>query len=134
MNIKSKRIAALIIDLLIINIIVNIISNFFIVESHFGNFKFLKINFNYGYSLVIIFQLLYFFIFDILNKSKTLGKIALKINTVLINEEEFDLKNRLCRSFLKIISILISPISLILFLIKSYTIQDSICKTKTTNK
>lgn len=133
MKIKNKRIFALIIDLIIIGFFVSFLSSFFDLNYSQGNLFFLNTNFIYGYSLMFIIYIIYFFIFDCLNNGVTFGKRILKIEVVQTDKVSLTLSKRLIRSILKVVSIIVFPITLLMFLINGKTLHDNICKTESIN-
>lgn len=131
MGTNYKRIVALILDLIVIGIFTSILSNFIALSSELGTFNLFGQNFTYGLSFLFVAYLAYFIIFDIFNKSISIGKMIMKINIIFNSNEEIGLKSRVYRSLLKVISILFIPISAIIFLINGFTIQDYLCGTIT---
>ena len=61
---------------------------------------------------------------------KAKGKIIFKVRTLHLDNSILNLKTRLVRSMIKILTILFLPFMLIVFLINGYTIHDKICSTK----
>ncbi|MGJ8593404.1 MAG: RDD family protein [Aquaticitalea sp.] len=109
-NYDLERAVALVIDSFFVNFLYNVI----ITQSFFSGLN--EINYNF---LLLTF-LLYFIFFDIFNSGQTLGKIFLNVKVV----EHLSLKMRISRSFLKIISIYITPVTIIIYLFKKKILHD----------
>ena len=132
MNNKSKRIFALIIDLIIIGFIYNITINVLNLNVDLGHIKILNLDIIYGYSFIFIIYLVYFFVFDFVNKGITFGKNLTKIKVISNTEENLNY-NIFLRSSLKVLSLMIFPIAGFLFILNGYTIQDIVVRTETIN-
>lgn len=131
-KIYLKRIGSFLIDISIIETVSSLIANFIPIKIKVSSFELLGKNFYINISFIIILYILYFILFDILNNGKTLGKILFKIKVLSIENNNLSKVKLVIRSFYKILSILILPISIILYYFYNYfTIQDRICKTKT---
>lgn len=133
MKIKNKRILALTIDLIIIGFFVRLLSSLVDLNFSQGNLFLFDTNFTYGYSLVFIIYIIYFFVFDYINNGVTFGKRIFKIEVIQIDKTRLSLSKRLIRSILKVVSIIIFPITLLMFMINGKTLHDNICKTKSIN-
>lgn len=133
-NIKQKRIYSIIVDMIISNFIGVTILSLFNLEKNMqlGKFTLLDQEIGYGYSFQAIIILLYFVLFDVFNKGKSFGKLIFSIfvvgNSTL---RELSFITRFKRTILKVLGIIIFPISLIMFLAFDTTIHDSVAKTKT---
>lgn len=133
-NIKQKRIYSIIVDMIISNFIGVTILSLFNLEKNMqlGKFTLLDQEIGYGYSFQAIIILLYFVLFDAFNKGKSFGKLIFSIfvvdNSTL---RELSFITRFKRTILKVLGIIIFPISLIMFLAFDTTIHDSVAKTKT---
>ena len=136
-SIDQKRIYSFLTDCIISNFIGFFIFSFLNIERDFklGSFDFFGINFNYGLTFQIFIIVIYFILFDMLNKGKTFGKLIFSINVVNKNDlESLNTSKLLMRTFYKTLAILILPISIILYFIyNGFTIQDKICQTTTIN-
>lgn len=133
-NSKQKRIYAFIIDSIIANSIGIMLLSPFDLEKDIpiGKFTLIGQDIVYGYSFKFMMILLYFIAFDILNKGKTFGKSIVSIVVVdSVSLAELSLVNRIKRTLLKAVALLIWPISLLLFFSFDYSIQDKVMKTKT---
>ncbi len=136
-DVYRKRIYSFLVDCVISNSFGIFIFSLLNLEKDFvvNSFKIFLFNFNYGLTLQFIIMVMYFIIFDILNNGKTFGKLLFSINVVNKSSlENLSVKKLLERTFYKSLSILVLPISVILFVINNgYTIQDKIVDTKTIN-
>lgn len=129
---KIKRIAAFLIDVVIISISISIISNFLPISFKLTEVELFGVQWDLGITLGIFGYLIYFLIFDVFSKGNTIGKHLVKIKTISKTLGQQKLKNLVQRSLYKTLSILILPVSAMLFLInKEYTIQDSFSNTTT---
>lgn len=134
MNLKNERLLALLMDLFLLGIIQMISENFLITtKTAIGEFSFIGFTFSYGLSISVVFCLIYFFLFDVFTEGRTLGKTILKIKVVNQNNSELSRKRRFIRSSLKVLSLIFWPITGVLFLLNSWTLQDKVCNTKTVN-
>lgn len=133
MSISTKRTLAFIIDMSIISMVFSFVQNFIpliveIKEYQVGVFSILiKISF------IFVFYFLYLFAFDFAKEGKTVGKILFNILVVSdITKNVPKWKTLLMRSTYKVLSILILPISILLFyFFNGFTLQDKFCDTKT---
>ena len=134
-NINQKRIDSFLLDSVVSNFIGIIILSIIGIEKYtkLGCFIVLGKEFNYGYSFQLLIVVIYFVFFDLFNHGKTLGKLVFSIFVVNnITLKRLSTIKLLERTFFKMISISIIPISILIFLIKDgYTIQDEIVKSKT---
>lgn len=130
MNLKKERVLALVIDLFIISLVISIIGSFLTLNKEIKNFQLFEIDFMLGYSYIFVFYFLYFFLFDFLFDGRTLGKKAFNIKVVKF-DNNMELKHRILRSILKVISIWLLPFSGLLFLFGNYTFHDKVCKSNT---
>ena len=105
------RFIALVIDSFFVGFVANLLFSLVI--------KAPELNPLYRFELVCF--LAYFVIFDIRNDGQTLGKMA-----VNLKPRNKNLKQRIRHSFLKIISIIIFPITIVVYLIKGKIIHDMI--------
>ncbi|MEM9686041.1 MAG: RDD family protein [Bacteroidota bacterium] len=127
-----RRIPAFLIDVIIAGILSSFVGNFLPVTFEISHFEMLGMKFTWGITLNIVFFLLYLVFFDLLNYGNTLGKLLLRIVIVSKNEEVVTSKRRLIRSLYKTLSVIILPVSALLFVFKKYyTIQDHYTNTAT---
>lgn len=129
-QIQTKRILAFIIDMIIVSIITSalqsMLSNIFQPKEYL--FIGMSIKTTHGFSLV--FYLIYFFVFDFLNQGKTLGKILFRNQVIFPDNRKPSIINLMTRTVLKIVSILILPIAILLYLFNNrFTLQDHFTKT-----
>lgn len=94
---------------------------------------FFGITVSYSWSFWFVFCLIYFFLFDVITQGRTIGKTILKIKVVNQNNTELSRKRLFIRSSLKVLNLIFWPITGVLFLLNSWTLQDKICNTKTVN-
>ena len=123
-EIQQKRILAFIIDLVIAGIISGIIrsilSTIFIAKTY----TYIGINFEFNFEFSLIVYVIYFIAFDIMNQGKTFGKYLFN-NKVVFTDKEPTKLDLIKRSLLKVVSIMILPISILLYLFYNvFTIQD----------
>ena len=111
-NNDLKRAIALVIDSFFINFSYNLIFN----QNYLSNLS--GLNFNY----LLLSFLLYFMIFDFFNNGETLGKLMLKVEV----NKKLSLKKRISRSFLKLVSIYITPITIIIYLSNKNILHDTL--------
>lgn len=137
-NINTKRIFAFITDSVLSNSIGLVILTFLNLENRklIGEFNFLGLSINYGYSFQIFIFLFYLIFFDLLNKGLTLGKLLFSIIVVNKNSlKELSFKENAKRTLYKILGICIFPITIIIFFTnKGFSIQDKFCRTTTIKK
>ena len=134
MNVKNKRILALLLDLAIIGFISSLVTSMIKFEWELGTYSLFNHRISFGLSLSVLFYLVYFILCDIFWNSMTIGKEVLKIKVVLQDGAPLELKSRIYRTLLKTISILFWPISGLVFLVNGYTLEDDFSKTKTVEK
>lgn len=134
MQVKNKRILALLIDLLIIGLCSSVVTGFFMVEGKLAQLEQFNHTITIRWSFSFLFYLVYFFAFDIFGNSVTLGKKALGILTLSEKNEDISFKFRMYRTILKTLSILFWPISAMVYLLSGKTLQDTLCRTRTTER
>lgn len=132
MSLKYNRILALIIDVFLVGIIqilwVNLIGPIQFPKNYLSLLGF---NFIFGLSYLPFLFLLYFFICDFFASGKTVGKTIIGIKNVNEYNLSLSIRFRLLRSTLKVVTIIMWPISGILYALFDITLQDYVCKTKT---
>ncbi len=134
MNVKNKRILALLLDLAIVGFIASLVTSMIKFEWELGSYSLFNHRISFGLSLSFLFYLVYFILCDIFWNSMTIGKEVLKIKVVSQDGAPWELKSRIYRTLLKTISILFWPISGLVFLVNGYTLEDDFSKTKTVEK
>jgi uncharacterized RDD family membrane protein YckC len=128
-KVNTNRVIAFIIDLFLFSIFASIFSCFLFEKNDLLNILIAKINLRvFAYYL---FVFIYFILFDIVNTGETIGKSAMSVKTFNLNDSKLTLKQRLIRSCVKFLSIILIPISIVIYYLNGYTIHDNICKTKT---
>jgi uncharacterized RDD family membrane protein YckC len=130
---KEKRVYAFIIDIIFSGVISSIASSLLFQKENSTTLAIFT--FNNWYLTYYSFTFLYFVLFDVFKNGITIGKSILSIiNVDNINGNLLDVKRRIIRSFLKIISIILFPLSLFMFVFNNeFTIQDYFVKSKTVN-
>jgi len=132
-SVNVKRIVAFVIDLLFIATLINI--GFSLLYENYS-----PTSFNFGWFPPFVLPgvflggyLLYFFLFDLIFEGQTLGKLASSILVVgSSNNHILDFKKRFIRSLLKMLSILLLPLSILLFFSwGGFTIHEKVSDSKT---
>lgn len=131
-NIQIKRIVALWIDMFVAGLIYGVIENFLpqvfepIEKDLFG------IQVRLQLSLAVLFYLLYFLVFDLLNQGVTVGKLVLKIKVVKGEDSRLTAAEHVVRTLLKMVSLIFLPIAALIFLFnKNYALHDRYTGTNT---
>lgn len=131
-SIKTKRITAFIIDVVVISFGTSLINSILPITFLLTDVSLFGVDARLGITLGIFTYFIYFTIFDIISNGNTIGKQLVKITTISNTLKKLRLKDLILRSFYKTLSIIILPISVIIFLFtKEYTIQDKLVKTTT---
>ena len=132
-GVNKKRIIAFILDMLVIAALVNICC--YAVSE---NYSPTELNINYFSSLFIpgifmIVQVFYILLFDLVFEGQTLGKLASSILVVERSNDDIPgLRNRIIRSMTKILSVLLLPISILLFISGGgFTIHEKVTNSRT---
>ena len=124
-NMHIRRIIAFLIDMSAAGIIARFFENFFSVTFKINDLEVFGLHFTLFVTLIPLFYWVYLMVFDIVTNGRTIGKLLLNIVTVSKTGEKLSTKQCLVRSLYKMISIMILPVSILLFLFKDhYTIQD----------
>ena len=119
------RIGAFIIDMIIVSLIASFIESMFSIFDESSVIELFGFSFKLVYSLSIPFYLSYFILFDLLNDGKSIGKMVFGIKVVFIDYKEVQLGTLLKRTILKTLSIIILPISVLMFVLnKRFTFHD----------
>ena len=126
---RLRRSIALLIDTTIAGTLPRLFEPYLPVSFSWVAFNISAFPFTLYITLAFVFYLLYFAMFDMINKGRTVGKRMAGIVTVFFDKNT--LKKRLVRSLFKTLSILLLPISFMLYFRYDYTLQDSRCRTKT---
>lgn len=120
-NINKKRLIALIIDVLVIASSIFVIVIFIGLITMFDH-RYMKIVY-FITSYMVFFVWLEFLMFDYFGKGRSLGKRLVGIQLIK-NDKKFSFLVCLMHSFLKTISCVIYPVSLIYFVIKGKMFYD----------
>lgn len=129
---QKRRIGAFIIDVMIIGLFTTFAENILSIFNEKISFDALGITFNYTFSFSVLFYVFYFLLFDFLNNGDTIGKMVFKVKVVFLDKTEVPKAIHLKRSLLKILGIVILPISVLLFFLnKHFTIHDRFYQTIT---
>lgn len=126
---RLRRSVAFLIDTTIAGTLARLFEPYLPVSFSWVAFKILGVSFTLYLTLAFVFYVLYFSMFDIVNKGRTIGKLMVGIVTVFFDKNT--LKKRLIRSLFKIISMLLLPIAFVIYFRYDYTFQDNHCRTKT---
>jgi uncharacterized RDD family membrane protein YckC len=132
-GVNKKRVIAFILDMLVISALVNILC-FAVLDNYSPS----HLNINYFSSLLIpgifiIVNIIYILLFDLVFEGQTLGKLASSILVVENNNNDIPgLRKRIIRSLTKLLSVILLPLSILLFLSKrGFTIHEKISNSKT---
>ena len=123
-GIYLKRLLAFLIDFIIISFIYKILDDMFSLSFEITELTLFETKIKLSFSFMILTFYIYIILFDIFNKGITFGKMIfnLSIDNTDSNLQVVDL---LKRSLLKIITIIILPISILLYLFKNkFLLQD----------
>ena len=112
-----KRVFALVVDSVFVNLLANLIINNAKTYGFTINYEPFTIN----YSVIILCFLAYFIVFDYLNDGQTIGKAIFEIRV-----NRLTLKNRFKRSGLKVVSIIFTPITILLYMVKKELFHEYI--------
>ncbi|WP_396182163.1 RDD family protein [Flavobacterium sp.] len=126
------RIGALVVDYIIYSIFISLFFSLTKLEKRIslGSDFLGDLEINYSLEITHFTFLAYFLVFDFFFNGTTIGKKVL--NIIVVNKNDFkflSLSNRIKRTLLKFISVLIFPITIILYLINNDLIlQDKYSK------
>lgn len=130
-DMNKKRVFAFVVDASIIQMIGMLISNAITMDIVASNFMFFGREYTTGASWIILIYLGYFVLFDICWSGVTLGKKLFSVRIERAGSDQITLADNVMRSVLKIISIVLLPVSVPLYLFSGWSFHDKICKTKT---
>jgi uncharacterized RDD family membrane protein YckC len=129
---QTRRIVAFIVDSTIIGLFAGFFDGFFSDMFQEKVFLFFNQEIKVKFSIAFVFYLIYFFLFDLLNKGTTLGKLLTQIRIVSSNSKSLSVVDLMLRTVLKLISIIFLPIAAIIYLLSdSFTVHDALMKTQT---
>ena len=127
-----EELVPLLFDVITIGALITFTENLFFYFNEIQSFEFFGIHMNYKFGASFLLYLCYFLIFDIFNNGNTIGKLILGINVVSNDQSILTGGIRMKRTLLKMLSIIILPISVLLFLFNdSFTIHDHYSNTMT---
>lgn len=115
MESKLKRIIALIID----SVFVTFFSNILIDNVTINGFNYSYDPLSMKYAFTVLSFFIYFLVFDLLNNGQTIGKSLFELY-----DKQLTLKNRILRTIFKMISIVLTPITIFLFLFKKIILHE----------
>lgn len=124
MNIN--RLIAFVIDFVIASAFFKTINSVIPLEFAIYEYNFFGAEIKLSFSLLIVMFFLYLLIFDIINNGKTIGKMIMNLTVTNEKKGKVSIKALIVRSLFKLISLLIFPVSLLLFFIKNkFIFQDN---------
>ena len=131
MKIKERRIWAFVIDVGFVSCISGLVQVIIptVIQSFGIEVNTLQIVISI--SLSALFYFVYYISFDLWNDGVSIGKSALGLQVRLQNKGVLTTEQRLIRTILKTLSIIFIPVSLMMFLYNSFTLQDYFMKTRT---
>lgn len=127
MSIISRRILAFFIDNFIVVLFFSLLNSIFNLKYNTFDFELFNHMWKVKVTPIILFYMMYFFLFDLINNGITLGKVLFKIK-VSANK-----KGHIKRSIVKIFSYFILPITLLFWITMNKLPQDYFFKFKTEN-
>lgn len=131
-SVKQRRTGAFFVDIVLLGIIVTFLESIIEPLNKGVSYSMLGIRLNIRFGVTFLLYISYFLAFDILNRGNTLGKIIFGIKVVYNDNTTPEHKHRLKRTLLKIVSIIVLPVSILLFFLNdSFTIHDHYTKTVT---
>jgi len=123
-DVYLKRFLAFLLDLIIVSTIYSTLDTMFMLSFKVTELTLFEKTIEVNYNFTFLAFFIYIIIFDILNKAVTFGKMIFKLK-VLYPNKELLVSLLLIRSLLKMITIIIFPISILLYLFKNkFIIQD----------
>jgi len=126
MGLKNKRILAFLIDMIIVNAIIQLIS--LLVQPEIPGYR---LDTEY-YTLVsrlsydVVFYLVYFLVFDLFGQGVTVGKKATNLVIVDADQTAIGRRELVKRTLLKMVGMILLPISALVYLLFTKTIQDEL--------
>ena len=120
----KKRIYALLIDLIILSQISMLLNNFMKLNFELSSIRLFNKDIDYGFSLMFLVFITYFICFDIFKNGISIGKKVIGIS-IIHSENKIISKTSICnRTFLKLISLWLFPISIFIYLLFGIVLQD----------
>ena len=135
MNTALKRILAYVLDGPIIGVVSSLFDSLMTPFLSPVSFDWLGIAIVLNVEFLLLFYLLYFILFDVLNNGITVGKAITGIRVVVDEPGSITTKQHILRTLLKMISVLFSFIAFIVFILTpQWTLHDSVMNTITVSK
>lgn len=126
MDKNTKRLIAFCIDFILIGIFYKFLNSIIPLEFEIGEVFIFNFNLKLSFSLLVFFYFFYRVFFDLFFEGITIGKKIMKLE-IVINNREVIKKRLILRSFYVLCTLLIFPISILLYLFKDkYLLQDKL--------
>jgi uncharacterized RDD family membrane protein YckC len=126
MQLKNKRILAFFIDLIIINAIIQLFGLLAQTEMSMYSLDTEHYTLVSKMSYDFVFYLGYFLLFDFLSEGVTIGKKATNLVIVDAKQPAIGRNDLVKRTLLKMVSIVVLPISILVYLLFNKTLQDEL--------
>ncbi|WP_055442737.1 RDD family protein [Lacinutrix himadriensis] len=124
-DIYLKRFLAFLIDFVIVSFIYKILDDMLSLSFEITELTLFETKIKLSFSFMILSFYFYMILFDVFNKGITFGKMIFNLSIDNTTDTNLQVVDLLKRSLLKIISIIILPISILLYLFKNkYLLQD----------
>jgi uncharacterized RDD family membrane protein YckC len=124
-DIYLKRFLAFLIDFIIVSFIYKILDDMLSLSFEITELTLFETKIKLSFSFMILSFYFYMILFDVFNKGITFGKMIFNLSIDNTTDTNLQVVDLLKRSLLKIISIIILPISILLYLFKNkYLLQD----------
>jgi len=124
-DIYLKRFLAFLIDFVIVSFIYKILDDMLSLSFEIKELTLFETKIKLRFSFMILSFYMYILLFDIFNKGITFGKMIFNLSIDNTTDNNLQVVDLLKRSLLKIITIIILPISILLYLFKNkYLLQD----------
>lgn len=126
MGLKNKRILAFLIDMIIVNAIIQLFS--LLVQPEMPGYQLDAEH----YTLVsrlsydVVFYLVYFLVFDLFGQGVTVGKKATSLVITNTNQPAIGRSELVKRTLLKMVGMILLPISALVYLLFTRTLQDEL--------
>ena len=126
MGLKNKRILAFLIDMIIVNAIIQFFS--LLVQPEMPGYRLDAEQ----YTLVsrlsydVVFYLVYFLVFDLFGQGVTVGKKATSLVITNTNQPAIGRSELVKRTLLKMVGMILLPISALVYLLFTRTLQDEL--------
>lgn len=125
MTLKNSRILAFLID----NVICSSITSLLIpLKYSLGTYDLGGQRIFINLEFTLLGFAVYFLLFDFFNKGNTAGKAVMGLRTRNFSAQELPLKTRIGRTLLKLVSMIVLPISAIVYLLNGNTLHDNLMK------